>query len=257
VKLFEKRFVLIIIFFLLSTQIVFSKDDLIDASVYIRNVDYETPSLVIDGDITNNTVEDILRLTPRLLKLTDFFFVSLDSNGGDVNAAMQIGNIMRSLNATTFVPQKATCQSSCVFVLAGGVKRSVRGKVGIHRPYDPYDRTTSPEQQKIKYKELEKKVKSYLEEVNIPESLYEEMMRVSPRGMKYLTREELEKTGLGLNDPYYEEASVAAELKRYNISRAEYIRRQEYIQNVCYEKYSLFSDEQNNCIINMLEHGHE
>ena len=61
--------------------------------------------------------------------------VSLSGNGGDVDAAMEVGRLLRRLGVSTFVARGNQCLSSCVFAFMGGDRRSVAGRIGIHRPY--------------------------------------------------------------------------------------------------------------------------
>ena len=57
--------------------------------------------------------------------------VLLNSRGGDSEAAMKIGRILRDNNAHAFVT--GTCDSACVLILAGGVVRAAQpGTVGVH-----------------------------------------------------------------------------------------------------------------------------
>jgi ATP-dependent protease ClpP protease subunit len=62
--------------------------------------------------------------------------VEVDSEGGEMFAAMEIGRLLRAADASIAVERGAVCNSSCVFVLMGATRRSVaRGaRVGIHRP---------------------------------------------------------------------------------------------------------------------------
>ncbi len=57
--------------------------------------------------------------------------ILLDSPGGDGDAAMAIGRLLRQNNAHIFVTRR--CDSACVFILMGGVVRAANpGTVGVH-----------------------------------------------------------------------------------------------------------------------------
>ena len=60
--------------------------------------------------------------------------VVLDSLGGSYLAGLAMGRHIRQMGLDTEVPAHATCQSACVFILAGGVKRRVdrQATIGIH-----------------------------------------------------------------------------------------------------------------------------
>lgn len=88
----------------------------------------------IDGNITANT---LFHVSTQLAHWTNEdpipggLIVLLNSPGGDGEAAMQIGRILRQKKAHTFVTGR--CESACVFILAGGVARAARpGTVGVH-----------------------------------------------------------------------------------------------------------------------------
>lgn len=60
---------------------------------------------------------------------------NLDSPGGDLDAAIKTGRIVRSWQGVTLVFDDGQCASACVLVLLGGVTRTVAGNIGLHRPY--------------------------------------------------------------------------------------------------------------------------
>jgi hypothetical protein len=177
--------------------------------------------------------------------------VDLNSNGGDVDAALKIGRIMRKTIAmVAVVPPNSICASACVFVLAGAANRIVTGKVGIHRPYDPDNTNISAKSQKQKYYRLAKKIKDYLSEMNVQPKLYDDMIYISPENIKILSTNELQLYGLGGNDPYIEEATSAGYAKQLGISRQELARRMANAEQKC-NKYS--NNDYSKCYQDILE----
>ncbi|MDQ3774097.1 MAG: hypothetical protein M3461_06870, partial [Pseudomonadota bacterium] len=87
-----------------------------------------------------------------------------------------LGLYLRQIFATVIIPDRADCFSACVYLLAGATQRMVLGRVGIHRPYsqrtDVRDDTIRKEQTRIAVLS-----KVYLEEMNLPVSLYDAMVR--------------------------------------------------------------------------------
>lgn len=102
----------------------------------------------ISGAIDSSTSAEVLD------KLRRFGFVErvhIDSPGGDLLAALELGNALRELNVTTVVagytPDRSSsreglallkpgkCFSACVFILAGGTERLAieRSQIGVHR----------------------------------------------------------------------------------------------------------------------------
>lgn len=154
----------------------------------------------------------------------------LDTNGGDVETAMRIGRLLRKEAAEAWVPQVATCVSACVLILAGAANRIVSGKVGIHRPFNPEAEDTTAAKQRDRYRKLGVAIKEYLEEMNVPSRLYDEMLYIDPANVRILTAGELAAYGLNKADPYWDEASAVRYARRLGISRAELLDRENRAQ---------------------------
>jgi len=115
----------------------------------------------LTGDIKRADVATLEKLIPQ------YRVIFLNSAGGDLDAAMDLGRILRKHGTLAIVFPDHVCASACVFVLAGSNDRTVGGKVGIHRPYQLRDDATTAEEQKANYISLGNKVKEYFNEMNI------------------------------------------------------------------------------------------
>jgi hypothetical protein len=74
----------------------------------------------------------------------------LDSPGGSVDAAIEIGRLLRERSADANVPRDMACVSACVLVLVGGKAREIEGRLGIHRPYlDSGSSASVPSEQQL------------------------------------------------------------------------------------------------------------
>jgi len=122
--------------------------------------------------------------------------VMLDSRGGSIWVAMSIGRIIRANAFMTRVEGGASCVSACVYVLAAGQARYVGGRVGIHRPFLPNDGVTSARAKKAQYEGINAQASQYLEEMGLPKSLHERMMRTPPDRVAWLSAQELSIFGL-------------------------------------------------------------
>lgn len=162
--------------------------------------------------------------------------VFLDSPGGEVEEAFKIGRLIRKHELDTVLPMNASCLSSCVFVLAAGVNKWRFGLVGIHRPYftaTPIGDIDSG------IKQLLTAAENYLNEMNIPKSLAEEMFSTQPSDIRYLTNEDIERYRLDQPDMAYQEKEDLAEAKRLGLTRVEYMRRMklaEEQENACFKQ---------------------
>lgn len=154
------------------------------------------------------------------------FTVELDSQGGDVVAALEIGRLFRKARVTTVVGVDDKCLSSCVFLLAGAVHRLFfGGPIGIHRPYSDDTGPTSFEALQSRTTQLGRVVSRFLKEMNIPNTLYEAMTRVAPEQIKILDRDELDLYGLGQDDPVFAELQRNAEARAVGLPMREYLTR--------------------------------
>ena len=57
--------------------------------------------------------------------------VWLASNGGDIDAGMELARMLRDRGIYTLVGRNDQCLSACVFVFMGGERRSVAGRLGL------------------------------------------------------------------------------------------------------------------------------
>ncbi len=184
-------------------------------------------ALFLTGEIKRADVTVLERLAPQ------HRVIFLNSAGGNLDAAMDLGRILRKLGTVAIVSPDHVCASACVFVLAGSNNRTVGGKVGIHRPYQSRDDATTAEEQKTFYSSLGNKVKEYLNEMNINPALYDDMIRISSDSVKFLSEQDLERYGLSEMDPYTEEADSAYQAKELKISKQELLKRKAKIDRDC------------------------
>jgi hypothetical protein len=92
-------------------------------------------ALLLNGSITNGDAArfaDWLQRTPN--QPTS---IALNSPGGDVDDALEIGRLIRDRKFTVFIASGAVCFSACPYILAGGTERRVsrEGFVGVHQHY--------------------------------------------------------------------------------------------------------------------------
>ena len=166
--------------------------------------------------------------------------VVLNSSGGDVLAAMEIGEMVRKEGMTTqtAISPQVGCLSACVLIFAAGVQK-IAGKVGIHRPhfdarlFAGLDRL----QAQAKYDELAQRVRVYLAKMGMPDQLFVEMMQVPSNKIRMLTFEEMERFSLVGEDPAYAEWRRAQLVAKYGEQKVEeydrWMERVEAFVNQC------------------------
>jgi hypothetical protein len=133
--------------------------------------------------------------------------VYLDSPGGGMAAAMELGRFIRSKQIATQVVKNDNCASSCVLVLAAGVKRIPVGNVIVHSFYSPDILGTNDfAKAEAMYAQVSASVSDYLKEMRISSQLLEEMMRVPHSSARQLTIDQMFQWGLIGIDPVYAQA---------------------------------------------------
>lgn len=159
--------------------------------------------------------------------------IKLNSDGGDVEEAIAIGEAIREYQLHTTVHDK--CLSACVFVFAAGlIKSSPGGKIGIHRPYfSSLDSNENMASIQKKRQALEAKLRDYLINFDVNPELLQLMLSTPPHEMKVLSEKQLKYYRLDGWDSNYEEQSYAKSARSYGIGSAEYRKRQSEGLNGC------------------------
>lgn len=222
----------IIIFWL----ILFSNSLLADMSFRSPSDEINHAFVWITGTISKSDAEILEAYTNSRLKRfgkLPSYSVMLNSTGGSVAAAMEIGKILRKTESLAQVEERAVCLSACPYILAGATSRGVYGIVGVHRLYEPEAQQLSPAEQKKKYKLLAANIYTYLDEVNISRQLYDDAIYINPEDIKILTKRELQVYGLSENDPYQSEYDASKTAKKNNISRKEQAAREAKAKIAC------------------------
>lgn len=147
----------------------------------------------------------------------------LASGGGDIDAGMELGRLLRRLGIFTVVASDEQCLSACVFAFMGGERRSVAGRLGIHRPYFPY--TDDVPDRQARFRHLQQTLKTFIAEMDFPDSLYEAVMLVPPESMQMLGAADLKRFYLEGISPSSEDLLDAMAARRLNLSMVEYLKR--------------------------------
>lgn len=151
-------------------------------------------------------------------------------NGGEVDAAMELGRILRKLGVSTVIARDDQCLSSCVFAFMGGDRRAVAGRLGIHRPY--FSSARDVPDRRSHYRQLQKRLQEYIEELDFPSSFYEAVMAVPPQSVNILTPSDLKRFYLEGMSPSAQDEADAASARGLGISVAEYLQRKTTASNV-------------------------
>lgn len=186
----------------------------------------EEVRVVVSGNITRedkagaDVMAEMLAAGRQKLSGNTVWFAS---NGGDIDAAMELGRLLRRLGVFAVVDKNDQCLSACVFAFMGGERRSVAGRLGIHRPFFPHTQDL-PDRQ-VRFRHMQKILRDYVDEMDFPFSLYEAVMLVPPESVKILSAAELKGLFLEGISPSSEDLADAAAARHLNLTMAEYLAR--------------------------------
>ena len=151
------------------------------ANIYNLDREAHVGGVEIHGTtaVVSQAIELIRSIRPDVDELTVF----LNSGGGDVLAAIELGEEIRKQWALTAVGDHGECLGACVLVLAAGVRRTpAPERVGLQRlNFDQRD--SDRERAKEKYAELAKTVETYLARMGMPKKLFQEISQQSSGGV--------------------------------------------------------------------------
>jgi hypothetical protein len=145
--------------------------------------------LFLSGTITNQDAKAFEALSPELELSSPH--VRLDSTGGDVNAAMKIGKLVRKYEEFTTIEKEdfggfnANCYSSCALIFIAGVGRfmgSLGGQLGLHRPY----LASAPQTRQVVEKQVPimlSQIRQYVAEMGVGDNFYQQMINTEPSEM--------------------------------------------------------------------------
>ncbi len=161
-------------------------------------------------------------------------YIGVDSEGGDIETGMRIGEILRKKEAYVTVRR---CNSACVFIYAGAAYREPptrRPLVGVHRIFlGDLSADLTPEQVKERYDTILAHIRQYLQRMNIAPEFLSFMQSFEPNEMHILTKAELKRFGFGEIDPIQAERNIAWKAKRIGVASFELRSRYARIQKEC------------------------
>lgn len=180
---------------------------------------------VFSGDILPADVASAKELGDRLKSGRQKLVgdaVGFASTGGEFYASIQLGRLLRELGLSTIVARNDQCMSACVFAFMGGERRMVEGRLGVHRPWFPVAHDF-PDRQ-LKYRNVQKALRAYIDEMDFPDSLYEAVMAVPPESMHFLAPAELKRFYLVGISPSSEDLADAASARRLGLGMHDYLK---------------------------------
>ncbi|MDA9093848.1 hypothetical protein N9K20_03045 [Methylophilaceae bacterium] len=168
-------------------------------------------SLRIDGSIElddeiifDEALADINQNNYRV----QFDSVILNSPGGLMYSAKQIGKSIRGNHLSTWVMPHDECSSACVLILQAGVCKMANGEVGIHRAKYEEDIPLEEIKNKVRYHEIS--MEDYLTDMDASPQIIWLFNSIPNWDMKYL--QNVEKRNYGLFGATAEEMQYRLEI---------------------------------------------
>ncbi|MFT6531837.1 MAG: hypothetical protein ACJASC_001383 [Limimaricola cinnabarinus] len=147
---------------------------------------------------------DAVRLTPLLDAADPRPAIAwLDSPGGSVADALELGRVLRNEGIDTALSAEAVCLSACPYLLAGGAARRVAegAWVGVHQHYFDQNAALPAIFAVEDIQRGQGDVMEYLIEMGIDPALMRHALVTPPDEIYLLLPEELERYGLTTPDP--------------------------------------------------------
>ena len=188
----------------------------------------------VEGVITSQTVKDA-EVFLQANRAKNLVIVNFDSTGGDVRAAVQLGRIIRRHNATTRL-MTGDCLSACVLAFVGGSDRyalHTKPRFGIHTPYSIDTRQTTYEDSDKRFKAVRALVVQYLQDMNIPVGLFDEMLRYPAENMHLMSKDELSRFRVIGMDPSEQDRRDSIGARAYGIDKPTYLSNKLREKSVC------------------------
>lgn len=194
---------------------------------------YQGGCYMLSGTIARDDLSTLGSALSRAQENNQQVAVRLNSPGGDFRTAIALGRLMRSAGALAVGGNADDCMSSCVMLLAGATFRGHAGRVGIHRPYRMSTAPTSVSEMKKEFDSWGSEARAFLADVNVSTGLWDEMIRIPPEQVRFLSETELISFGLKGEDPVSEEVTDSNNARYYGVSKSEYLQRKSFAARKC------------------------
>jgi hypothetical protein len=130
--------------------------------------------------------------------------IDVDSPGGEIFAALEIGRLLRAEGVSLVVGRGASCLSACVFLLMGAIDRTISGhaRVGIHRPAlrGPQARGRGHASEDAIVAALADQLVLYAQQMHVPRTIIDAMMALPPDRVEVLSAAALATYGISTRE---------------------------------------------------------
>ncbi|MBX2878312.1 MAG: hypothetical protein KTR32_00190 [Granulosicoccus sp.] len=192
-------------FFLLVTSLL-GLSTASGVEILIPSSDTESESLetswTLRGEIEKGDFDKLISAIRRAGRIPSS--IALDSEGGDVNEAINLGHFFRKaligyrgVDGPDGKPMQSECSSACALIYFGAARKLTQDnsltRIGLHRPYfvREYLVNLTPEQASSQYQLAENTIREYLQEMHVPDAVADVMFETEASSMSYFNDHEL------------------------------------------------------------------
>jgi hypothetical protein len=184
-----------------------------------------------DGAALDRALDQVMSTTKGRINGAPFITVELNSPGGDVVEALEMGRTVDRHLAMTLVRPGHECVSACVFILmAGAVHTPVNGaEIGVHRPLLVSWTHMDANEAHARFNGLMAYLRGYFHELGISDAAYRTMMGTDSFSMHYFSPSELDQLGLRGDGPtwqqYFAARQAADDRAKIHVEPVSAVRR--------------------------------
>lgn len=140
--------------------------------------------------------------------------LELDSAGGDVDAAMRIGDALGRNRWLVAVAPTGRCMSACVFLFAAGGQRVPSGPIGIHRIRVSGSSARSPVEMDAELANTIENSKAFMTRNGVSPAIVDFMMTIPSAEVRLLGKKELNDFGLSFENAVQKDIDRNALIRR-------------------------------------------
>ena len=170
-----------------------------DAAISIdaKTSDNEARFLLLSGDF--EYTDDATSLADFVAKFRPAFVV-FNSPGGNIDAAMRYGRMIRALRLRTIQIRSLECASACAFAFMGGIERVAEsGSIGVHQSSIAPDVDRDADTAVSGVQAVTAEIIAYFNEMGIDPNLLQLSLTIDSTDIRYLTQAEMQQYGVTTN----------------------------------------------------------
>jgi hypothetical protein len=177
------------------------------ATIYITNrIAYE------DSEKFANELDALNREGYKLLLNA----IQIDTRGGNVSSAREIGKLIRKKKLNTYLSPTAQCRSACIYILSGGIIRMAYGEVWVHRT--TYSENFPIEKIDSAIKKVDKDTKEHIETMGLSLLVADAIVTTPYWASRQITYQEKRRWGIHGTERIAEELWFRTTAKSLNMT---------------------------------------